>query len=161
MLQRRPLCARRLWQQAPEGIHHAELGQLEGHSMCKPCCMFTLPLSSAPLSSVPPHASLRLTVLPSFVPPLSYPCRHRPCCPTRLWVSLRPLVHTAPLIHTAIVHAAPHVSGTRHDHACRTGYRVGCYPLQLSGPTSSFISASDRVASFGHKVTYTVVTVPA
>ena len=42
---------------------------------------------------------------------------------------------------------------------CGTGYRVNCYPLQLSGPTS-FISASDHVVSFGHKVTHAIVTVP-
>ena len=42
---------------------------------------------------------------------------------------------------------------------CGTGCIVNCYPLQLSGPTS-FISTSDCVASFGRKVTHTVITVP-
>ena len=40
-----------------------------------------------------------------------------------------------------------------------TDSRVDCYPLQLSGPTP-FISASDCVASFGHKVTHAVITAP-
>ena len=43
---------------------------------------------------------------------------------------------------------------------CGTGYRANCYPLQLSGPTSAFISASDHVAFFGYKVMHAVITVP-
>ena len=61
-----------------------------------------------------------------------------------------------------LLHPSSRMPATFHTPflpLCGTGYRVNCYPLQLSGPTS-FISASDRVASFGHKVTHAVVTIP-